>query len=172
MAKKFQGIVFFSMPFLFVLTRSIYLHFFLKKMHAIILFFFPVDLKKGASPNATKSNLPKPFQSGLRPPGYSRLPPAKLATFGFVRSSSVSSISSKSSDRVQSDQSKTANRKSDNLIFHSRYICCRETKRNKEEYLIPCCVLAAYFCLLLNFMAYIMLDKYFLIINYLYRVFF
>uniref|UniRef100_A0A8C5RW97 Microtubule-associated tumor suppressor candidate 2 n=1 Tax=Laticauda laticaudata TaxID=8630 RepID=A0A8C5RW97_LATLA len=76
-----------------------------------------VDLKKGSGPNATKSNLPKPCQSGLRPPGYSRLPPAKLATFGFVRSSSVSSISSKSSDRVQSDQSKTANRKSDNLIF-------------------------------------------------------
>ncbi|XP_058042521.1 microtubule-associated tumor suppressor candidate 2 isoform X2 [Ahaetulla prasina] len=69
-----------------------------------------VDLKKGPSPNATKSNLPKPCQSGLRPPGYSRLPPAKLATFGFVRSSSVSSISSKS--QVQSDQSKTANRSS------------------------------------------------------------
>ncbi|XP_039212913.1 microtubule-associated tumor suppressor candidate 2-like isoform X1 [Crotalus tigris] len=68
-----------------------------------------VDLKKGSSPNATKSNLPKPCQSGLRPPGYSRLPSTKLATFGFVRSSSVSSISSKSSDRVQSDQSKTAN---------------------------------------------------------------
>uniref|UniRef100_A0A8C6YHQ8 Microtubule-associated tumor suppressor candidate 2 n=1 Tax=Naja naja TaxID=35670 RepID=A0A8C6YHQ8_NAJNA len=71
-----------------------------------------VDLKKGPGPNATKSNLPKPCQSGLRPPGYSRLPPAKLATFGFVRSSSVSSITSKSSDRAQSDQSKTANRSS------------------------------------------------------------
>lgn len=51
------------------------------------------------------------------------------------------------------------------------YICCRETKRNKE-YLLPCCVLAAHFCLLLNFMTYIMLDTYFLIINYLYRLFF
>ncbi|XP_062983069.1 microtubule-associated tumor suppressor candidate 2 [Elgaria multicarinata webbii] len=70
-----------------------------------------VDIKKGPSPNATKSNLPKPCQSGLRPPGYSRLPAAKLAAFGFVRSSSVSSISSnQSNDSVQSDQSRTANR--------------------------------------------------------------
>nr|XP_020644264.1 microtubule-associated tumor suppressor candidate 2 isoform X1 [Pogona vitticeps] len=70
-----------------------------------------VDLKKGSSPNAAKSNLPKPCQSGLRPPGYSRLPAAKLAAFGFVRSSSVSSISSnQSNDSVQSDQTRTANR--------------------------------------------------------------
>nr|XP_034971328.1 microtubule-associated tumor suppressor candidate 2-like [Zootoca vivipara] len=69
-----------------------------------------VDLKKGPNPNATKSNLPKPCQSGLRPPGYSRLPAAKLAAFGFVRSSSVSSVSSnQSNDSVQSDQSRTAN---------------------------------------------------------------
>uniref|UniRef100_A0A8B9S844 Microtubule associated scaffold protein 2 n=1 Tax=Apteryx owenii TaxID=8824 RepID=A0A8B9S844_APTOW len=70
-----------------------------------------VDLKKGPCPNAAKSNLPKPCQSGLRPPGYSRLPAAKLAAFGFVRSSSVSSVSSnQSNDSAQSDQSKTANR--------------------------------------------------------------
>nr|XP_056714076.1 microtubule-associated tumor suppressor candidate 2 [Euleptes europaea] len=68
------------------------------------------DLKKGPSPNIIKSNLPKPCPSGLRPPGYSRLPAAKLAAFGFVRSSSVSSISSnQSNDSVQSDQSRTAN---------------------------------------------------------------
>ncbi|NXL94162.1 MTUS2 protein, partial [Alectura lathami] len=72
-----------------------------------------VDLKKGPCPNAAKSNLPKPCQSGLRPPGYSRLPAAKLAAFGFVRSSSVSSVSSnQSNDSAQSDQSRTANRKS------------------------------------------------------------
>uniref|UniRef100_A0A8B9PZ05 Microtubule associated scaffold protein 2 n=1 Tax=Apteryx owenii TaxID=8824 RepID=A0A8B9PZ05_APTOW len=72
-----------------------------------------VDLKKGPCPNAAKSNLPKPCQSGLRPPGYSRLPAAKLAAFGFVRSSSVSSVSSnQSNDSAQSDQSKTANRSS------------------------------------------------------------
>ncbi|XP_044298683.1 microtubule-associated tumor suppressor candidate 2 isoform X2 [Varanus komodoensis] len=71
----------------------------------------PADIKKGSNPNATKSNLPKPCQSGLRPPGYSRLPAAKLAAFGFVRSSSVSSISSnQSNDSAQSDQSRTANR--------------------------------------------------------------
>ncbi|XP_003219274.2 microtubule-associated tumor suppressor candidate 2 isoform X2 [Anolis carolinensis] len=70
-----------------------------------------VDLKKGSSPSATKSNLPKPCPSGLRPPGYSRLPAAKLAAFGFVRSSSVSSISSnQSNDSVQNDPSRTANR--------------------------------------------------------------
>ncbi|NWX16101.1 MTUS2 protein, partial [Aegotheles bennettii] len=70
-----------------------------------------VDLKKGSCPSAAKSNLPKPCQSGLRPPGYSRLPAAKLATFGFVRSSSVSSVSSnQSNDSAQSDQSRTTNR--------------------------------------------------------------
>ncbi|NXT64802.1 MTUS2 protein, partial [Chaetops frenatus] len=71
------------------------------------------DLKKGSCPSAAKSNLPKPCPSGLRPPGYSRLPAAKLAAFGFVRSSSVSSVSSnQSNDSAQSDQSRTANRKS------------------------------------------------------------
>ncbi|KAF1522179.1 Microtubule-associated tumor suppressor candidate 2, partial [Eudyptes moseleyi] len=72
-----------------------------------------VDLKKGSCPSAAKSNLPKPCQSGLRPPGYSRMPAAKLAAFGFVRSSSVSSVSSnQSNDSAQSDQSRTTNRKS------------------------------------------------------------
>ncbi|NXQ64929.1 MTUS2 protein, partial [Anthoscopus minutus] len=72
-----------------------------------------VDFKKGSCPSAAKSNLPKPCPSGLRPPGYSRLPAAKLAAFGFVRSSSVSSVSSnQSNDSAQSDQSKTTNRKS------------------------------------------------------------
>ncbi|XP_009945568.1 PREDICTED: microtubule-associated tumor suppressor candidate 2-like, partial [Leptosomus discolor] len=72
-----------------------------------------VDLKKGLCPSAAKSNLPKPCQSGLRPPGYSRLPAAKLAAFGFVRSSSVSSVSSnQSNDSAQSDQSRTTNRSS------------------------------------------------------------
>ncbi|KAM9319849.1 microtubule-associated tumor suppressor candidate 2 [Gastrophryne carolinensis] len=56
------------------------------------------DPKKGSVTNGVKSNLPKPCQSGLRPPGYSRLPAAKLAAFGFVRSSSVSSLSSNQSN--------------------------------------------------------------------------
>ncbi|KFQ59060.1 Microtubule-associated tumor suppressor candidate 2, partial [Pelecanus crispus] len=72
-----------------------------------------VDLKKGSCPSAAKSNLPKPCQSGLRPPGYARLPAAKLAAFGFVRSSSVSSVSSnQSNDSAQNDQSRTTNRSS------------------------------------------------------------
>ncbi|KAM3934748.1 microtubule-associated tumor suppressor candidate 2 isoform 2-T2 [Leptodactylus fuscus] len=68
------------------------------------------DLKKGSIQNGAKSNLPKPCQSGLRPPGYSRLPAAKLAAFGFVRSSSVSSLSSnQSNESVQSEHNRTAN---------------------------------------------------------------
>ncbi|XP_055964564.1 microtubule-associated tumor suppressor candidate 2 isoform X1 [Sorex fumeus] len=62
------------------------------------------DLKKASCSNAAKANLPK---SGLRPPGYSRLPATKLAAFGFVRSSSVSSVSStQSSDSLQPEQSR------------------------------------------------------------------
>lgn len=85
-----------------------------------ISFFFLLsgDLKKGSCPSAAKSNLPKPCQSGLRPPGYSRLPAAKLAAFGFVRSSSVSSVSSnQSNESTQSDQSRTTNRKSKKASF-------------------------------------------------------
>ncbi|XP_005406439.1 PREDICTED: microtubule-associated tumor suppressor candidate 2-like, partial [Chinchilla lanigera] len=64
----------------------------------------PSDLKKASSSNAAKSNLPK---SGLRPPGYSRLPAAKMAAFGFVRSSSVSSVSSTQSvDSAQPEESR------------------------------------------------------------------
>ncbi|KAM8853963.1 microtubule-associated tumor suppressor candidate 2 isoform 2-T2 [Synchiropus picturatus] len=40
----------------------------------------------------------RPGQTGLRPPGFSALPPARLASFGFVRSSSVSSVSSNQSN--------------------------------------------------------------------------
>ncbi|XP_028428631.1 microtubule-associated tumor suppressor candidate 2 [Perca flavescens] len=56
-------------------------------------------------PEATpKSVLVKPGQSGLRPPGFTALPAARLATFGFVRSSSVSSVSStQSNDSSHSD---------------------------------------------------------------------
>ncbi|XP_042190034.1 microtubule-associated tumor suppressor candidate 2-like isoform X1 [Callorhinchus milii] len=70
-----------------------------------------VDSKKNTIATAQRSNLPKPSPSGLRPPGYSRLPAAKLAAFGFVRSSSVSSASSNhSSDSIHSDHSKVGNR--------------------------------------------------------------
>ncbi|XP_067889640.1 microtubule-associated tumor suppressor candidate 2-like isoform X2 [Heterodontus francisci] len=70
-----------------------------------------VEQKKNTIPIVQRSNLPKPGHSGLRPPGYSRLPAAKLVAFGFVRSSSVSSVSSnQSNDSVHSDHSKAANR--------------------------------------------------------------
>nr|XP_042124301.1 microtubule-associated tumor suppressor candidate 2 isoform X1 [Peromyscus maniculatus bairdii]XP_042124302.1 microtubule-associated tumor suppressor candidate 2 isoform X1 [Peromyscus maniculatus bairdii]XP_042124304.1 microtubule-associated tumor suppressor candidate 2 isoform X1 [Peromyscus maniculatus bairdii] len=68
----------------------------------------PSDLKKASNSNAAKSSLPK---SGLRPPGYSRLPAAKLAAFGFVRSSSVSAVpSTQSLDSVQPEQSRPVTR--------------------------------------------------------------
>ncbi|KAL2770134.1 microtubule-associated tumor suppressor candidate 2 isoform c [Daubentonia madagascariensis] len=68
----------------------------------------PSDLKKASTSNAVKSNLPK---SGLRPPGYSRLPAAKLAAFGFVRSSSVSSVSStQAADSAPPEQGRLATR--------------------------------------------------------------
>lgn len=71
--------------------------------------FVLADLKKASSANTAKSSLPK---SGLRPPGYSRLPAAKLAAFGFVRSSSVSSVPSAAvADSTQPEPSRLANRK-------------------------------------------------------------
>ncbi|XP_040038902.2 uncharacterized protein mtus2a [Gasterosteus aculeatus] len=60
---------------------------------------------------ASRSLLAKASQSGLRPPGFSssRLPAGRLAAFGFVRSSSVSSASSgHSGDSAQSDNYGTA----------------------------------------------------------------
>ncbi|XP_069495594.1 microtubule-associated tumor suppressor candidate 2 [Ambystoma mexicanum] len=72
-----------------------------------------VDLKKASIHNAVKASHPKPCSSGLRPPGYSRLPTAKLPSYSFVRTSSVSSVSSnQSNDSVQSDSTKTVNRSS------------------------------------------------------------
>ncbi|XP_012705454.2 microtubule-associated tumor suppressor candidate 2 isoform X2 [Fundulus heteroclitus] len=62
---------------------------------------------------ASRAPFPKVSQSGLRPPGFSsnRLPAGRLAAFGFVRSSSVSSASSAhSADSVQSDPCRTAHR--------------------------------------------------------------
>ncbi|XP_017537295.1 microtubule-associated tumor suppressor candidate 2 isoform X1 [Pygocentrus nattereri] len=83
----------------------------------------PSDQRKAtASSLAVKSLLPKPASSGLRPPGYSRLPPARLAAFGFVRSSSVSSVSSNhSTDSTRSDPCRPAYRPgsvSDDPPFH------------------------------------------------------
>ncbi|TRY90876.1 hypothetical protein DNTS_021952 [Danionella cerebrum] len=64
----------------------------------------PTDHKKLALGVTPKLMLPKVGQSGIRPPGFSHLPPARLAAFGFVRSASVSSVSSnQSSNSTQSD---------------------------------------------------------------------
>ncbi|XP_029111678.1 microtubule-associated tumor suppressor candidate 2 isoform X1 [Scleropages formosus] len=59
--------------------------------------------KPGTDPPA-KSLIPQPGYSGLRPPGFTRLPAGRLATFGFIRSASVSSASSHQlSDRPQGE---------------------------------------------------------------------
>lgn len=75
---------------------------------------FPGELKRSGErgPEITpKSLLLKPGQSGLRPPGFSTLPAARLAAFGFVRSSSVSSVSSnQSNDSSHSDPSRLSQR--------------------------------------------------------------
>ncbi|XP_044210864.1 microtubule-associated tumor suppressor candidate 2 isoform X2 [Thunnus albacares] len=65
----------------------------------------PTGEQRRSGPEASpKSLLLKPGQSGLRPPGFSALPAARLASFGFVRSSSVSSVSSnQSNDSSHSD---------------------------------------------------------------------
>ncbi|KAM9318755.1 microtubule-associated tumor suppressor candidate 2 [Pholidichthys leucotaenia] len=66
--------------------------------------------QKRSGPETTpKSVLLKSGQSGLRPPGFSALPPARLAVLGFVRSSSVSSVSSnQSNDSSHSDPGRPA----------------------------------------------------------------
>ncbi|RXM97904.1 Microtubule-associated tumor suppressor candidate 2 [Acipenser ruthenus] len=68
-----------------------------------------VEQRKSTPGTLTRSILPKPGHSGLRPPGYSRLPAAKLAAFGFVRSSSVSSVSSNQSNDSNQSDPKTTN---------------------------------------------------------------
>ncbi|XP_063750546.1 microtubule-associated tumor suppressor candidate 2-like isoform X2 [Eleginops maclovinus] len=75
----------------------------------------PAPVSAAAQPQAvaSRSLMPKVSQSGLRPPGFSssRLPAGRLAAFGFVRSSSVSSASSAhSAESTQSDSCRTAHR--------------------------------------------------------------
>lgn len=75
----------------------------------------PVSAQPQAVAPASRSLLPKASQSGLRPPGFStsRLPAGRLAAFGFIRTSSVSSVSSAQSvDSAQSDTCRTTQRKS------------------------------------------------------------
>lgn len=96
--------------------------------------FILADLKKASSSNAAKPNLPK---SGLRPPGYSRLPAAKLAAFGFVRSSSVSSVSStQSADSAQPESGRLANRKW--CGWAGGQCCCSQTGLTSREWISTC----------------------------------
>ncbi|KAM3874733.1 microtubule-associated tumor suppressor candidate 2-like [Diretmus argenteus] len=63
-----------------------------------------VEQRKSGPDQTPKSLLFKPGPSGLRAPGFSALPPSRLAAFGFVRSGSVSSVSSnQSNDSTHSD---------------------------------------------------------------------
>lgn len=80
----------------------------------LISVLFQGDLKRSGGREVTpKSLLLKPGQSGLRPPGFSTLPAARLATFGFIRSSSVSSASSnQSNDSGPGDARRLAQRES------------------------------------------------------------
>ncbi|XP_047183226.1 microtubule-associated tumor suppressor candidate 2 isoform X2 [Scophthalmus maximus] len=75
----------------------------------------PAPATAAAQPQsaASRSLLPKASQTGLRPPGFSssRHPAGRLAAFGFIRSSSVSSVTSAhSADSTQSDPCRTAHR--------------------------------------------------------------
>nr|XP_057942744.1 microtubule-associated tumor suppressor candidate 2 homolog isoform X2 [Doryrhamphus excisus] len=74
------------------------------------VFNHPVPEATVLEQTSSRSLLPKAAnQSGLRPPGFSstRLPVGRLAAFGFVRSSSVSSVPA---DSAQRDPSRTAHR--------------------------------------------------------------
>ncbi|KAK7882942.1 hypothetical protein WMY93_029116 [Mugilogobius chulae] len=65
--------------------------------------------KRSGTDISHKPMMLKPGQSGLRPPGFSALPPSRLAAFGFARSSSVSSVSSnQSNESSHSDALRTS----------------------------------------------------------------
>ncbi|XP_045070750.1 proteoglycan 4-like [Coregonus clupeaformis] len=76
----------------------------------------------GPETTVARTQLPKPGQSRLRPPGFSALPPARLAAFGFVRSSSVSSVSSNQS--TDSDPCRPSQRES--------YVCTGPSSGNDD----------------------------------------
>lgn len=87
-------------------------------LRSVVSTVLTVDQKRQASSVSPKFMLPKPGQSGLRPPGFSHLPPARLAAFGFVRSASVSSVSSnQSNDSTHSDPCRSS-RESYNSSSH------------------------------------------------------
>ncbi|KAM9852856.1 microtubule-associated tumor suppressor candidate 2 [Aulostomus maculatus] len=74
------------------------------------------EQSKSGPEMSPKNPLLKSGQSGLRPPGFSTLPPARLAAFGFVRSSSVSSVSTNQSS--DSDPRRTSQHPSNDTPQH------------------------------------------------------
>ncbi|KAL4647734.1 microtubule-associated tumor suppressor candidate 2-like [Arapaima gigas] len=69
------------------------------------------EQRKTATVPHPKSLLPQPGHSGLRPPGFTRLPTGRMAAFGFIRSASVSSASSHQlSDRAKGDPMRPSHR--------------------------------------------------------------
>lgn len=84
----------------------------------------PGEQRRSGPEIPPKNLLVKPGQSGLRPPGFSALPAARLAAFGFVRSSSVSSVSSnQSNDSSHSDACRASQCESCCLCtFHIRLL--------------------------------------------------
>ncbi|KAM9732823.1 microtubule-associated tumor suppressor candidate 2 homolog [Menidia menidia] len=74
------------------------------------------EQRRSGPETAPKGILLRSGQSGLRPPGFSSLPVARLASLGFVRSSSVSSVSSnQSSESTHSDPCRVNQRESPSL---------------------------------------------------------
>lgn len=108
----------------------------------------PAPVAVSAQPQAatSKSLLPKVNQSGLRPPGSSsssRHPAGRLAAFGFVRSSSVSSVSSAhSADSTQSDPCRTAHREWFQGCFHKHLLYCYIMSAPSSYcfYYLPLCI--------------------------------
>ncbi|XP_042626740.1 microtubule-associated tumor suppressor candidate 2-like [Cyprinus carpio] len=95
-----------------------------------------VDQKRLSMGVAPKFMLPKPGHSGLRPPGFSHLPPARLATFGFVRSASVSSVSSnQSNDSIHSDpcQSSRPHSSSDETLLSRSPLPPAESRSSRSQ---------------------------------------
>ncbi|XP_026219676.1 microtubule-associated tumor suppressor candidate 2 isoform X2 [Anabas testudineus] len=88
----------------------------------------PTGEHKRSGPEIPPKNLlAKPVQSGLRPPGFSALPTARLAAFGFVRSSSVSSVSSSQSNDSSHNDPSRASQHPDDTPLHKATASLSET---------------------------------------------
>ncbi|KAM4742743.1 microtubule-associated tumor suppressor candidate 2 homolog [Anableps anableps] len=95
------------------------------------------EQKRSGPETAPKSVLLKSGQSGLRPPGFSSLPAARLAALGVIRSSSVSSVSSsQSNDSCHSDPCQPSHcpfTGSDETLPHKAVILLNETSQAQRR---------------------------------------